>query len=91
MKSKYIKDLEKILKALANKRRLAMVIYLKKNQKASVGEISGEIELSFKATSKHLSVLFAADILEKDNDGLRMIYRLNGEMPSFAKLIIDSF
>ncbi len=61
-----MKELEKPLKALANRRRLAILKYLKQNREASVGEIAGTIKLSFRATSKHLGILAAADILDKE-------------------------
>jgi len=60
------KELEKVLKALANKRRLAILKFIKKSNRASVGEIAGAIKLSFKATSKHLLILSNVDILEKE-------------------------
>ena len=70
------KELEKILKALANKRRIAILKFIKKSGRASVGEIAGAIKLSFKATSKHLMILFNADILEKEQVSLTMLYFL---------------
>lgn len=71
-----MRELEKTLKALANRRRLAILKYLKENGEAPVAEIAGEIKLSFKATSKHLGILAALDILEKDQRSLQMFYRL---------------
>lgn len=71
-----MRELEKYLKALANRRRLAILKYLKRHREASVGEISDEINLSFKATSKHLAVLAALDIVERDQRSLRAFYRL---------------
>ncbi len=50
------RELEKQLKALANRRRLAILKYLKSKREASVGDIAEEINLSFKSTSKHLAV-----------------------------------
>ena len=52
-----IKELERILKALANKRRLSILIYLKRHPEATVGEIASSIRLSLTSTSKHLSIL----------------------------------
>ncbi|MBI2582773.1 winged helix-turn-helix transcriptional regulator [Candidatus Azambacteria bacterium] len=71
-----MKDLEKSLKALANRRRLAIITYLKKHREAPVKEVAGAIRLSFKATSKHLNILAGVDILEKDQRSLQMFYRL---------------
>jgi DNA-binding transcriptional ArsR family regulator len=70
------KELEKILKALANKRRILILKFIKKSGRAPVGEISGAIKLSFKATSKHLMILSNADILEKEQISLAMYYFL---------------
>ncbi len=72
-----IKNLERQLKALANHRRLKIMFYLKREREASVGDIAGAIHLSFKATSKHLGLLLAADLLEREQRGLLMFYRLH--------------
>lgn len=82
-----MKELEKTLKALANRRRLAILKHLKDNPGASVGEIARAIKLSFKSTSKHLSKLTAADILDRDQKGLSMFYRIaSGAKAGFKKL-----
>ncbi len=82
------KELEKVLKALANKRRLAILSYLKGHHRASVGEIAGAIKLSFRATSKHLVILFSADILEREQQGLQMYYRLADPLLPAAKAVL---
>ena len=83
------KELERIMKALANRRRLAILRYLKAEREATVGEIAEEIRLSFKATSKHMLVLSAADIVEKEQRSLQMFYRLVGDLPLAARSIIS--
>ncbi len=70
------KELERILKALANRRRINILKYLKRTHKAAVGEIAEAIRLSFKATSKHLMILANADVVEKEQVGLLMLYFL---------------
>ena len=84
-----MKDLEKILKAFANRRRLAIVKYLKKNGEAPVGKIAGEIKLSFKATSKHLGILTAADILEREQRNLYMYYKISSNLKPIAKQVVS--
>jgi DNA-binding transcriptional ArsR family regulator len=69
--------LEKYYKALANRRRLAILKYLKNVTKASVGQIAKELKLRLKATSKHLSQLSAIDCLEKEQQGLKVFYSIN--------------
>jgi len=50
-----IKETERQLKALANKRRLAILKFLFAKEPASVGSIAQEIKLSFKSTSRNVS------------------------------------
>lgn len=71
-----MKELERILRALANKRRLAIVQYLKKNREAPVTELAGAINLSFRSTSRHLSILFGAGVLEKRQQSTEVYYFL---------------
>ncbi len=79
---------ERILKALANRRRLAILGHLKKNTEASVGAIAAEIRLSIKATSRHLRVLTAADIVEHEQRGLQVFYRLSTDSdPIIGRLL----
>jgi DNA-binding transcriptional ArsR family regulator len=59
-------SVERVLKALANRRRIAIVRYLKTHKKATVGDIAEDIKLSVKSTSKHLALLAAVDILDRE-------------------------
>lgn len=83
------RELERTLKALANLRRLGILGYLKKEREASVGDIAEEIGLSFKATSKHLGILSAADLVEKEQQSKVVFYRLASEQKPGAKHIIS--
>ena len=82
------REIEKILKALGNLRRLAIVVYLKRIREANVGTIAHEIELSFRSTSRHLILLERAKILTRDQRGLDVFYRLAAGIPFFALNII---
>jgi DNA-binding transcriptional ArsR family regulator len=84
------KELERILKALANRRRLSIVKYLKKSKEATVGDIADEIKLSYKATSKHLGVLANADIVDKEQRSLQMWYRISSTTHTITKQISNS-
>ena len=83
------KDFERIMKALANRRRLAILRFLKTTKDASVGDIADEIKLSFKATSKHLGVLYAAGIVDREQRSLQMFYHLSSDLPLPARVIIS--
>jgi DNA-binding transcriptional ArsR family regulator len=83
------RELEKQLKALANRRRLAILKYLKSKREAPVGDIAHEINLSFKSTSKHLAVLAALDIVERDQRSLQMFYHLTSTHPAAVRHILS--
>ena len=85
-----MRELEKVLKALANRRRLAFLKYLKFHKRASVGELAAAIKLSFKATSKHLGVLKVVDIVESEQVGVEVFYALAAIPPAAAKYIIGN-
>lgn len=85
-----IRETEKILKALANRRRAAIVSYLRKVGRSTPGVISEEIKLSFKATSKHLGVLYAAELLERKQSGLRIDYSLKQPLHRITKSALES-
>lgn len=83
-----MRDLEKTLKALANRRRLAILSHLKKNGATAVGEIASEIRASFKATSKHLRLLVSADIVEGEQNGPEVHYKLTtNQKPAAGRII----
>ena len=71
-----LRELEKPLKALANRRLLAILQYLKRKKEAPVTEIAKEIKLSVKATSKHLLILSALGIIESNQRSLQVFYHL---------------
>ena len=85
-----MEDIERVLRALVNVRRLAILKYLKKEKEATVGEIAKNINLSFKATSKHLGILANADILQKEQRSLQMWYRISSKLHYLAKYISNS-
>ena len=85
----FMRRLAKNLKVLANYRRLAILKYLKENRKAPVGEIAHEINLSFKATSKHLSNLFAVDIVQTEQKGLQVFYSLAPDQKPVVRYILN--
>jgi len=82
-------QLERYLKAVANRRRLAILKYLKLNREAPVGEIAGAIHLSLKATSKHLGILASADILAREQRSKEMYYSNNSPMPAVVHRVTN--
>jgi ArsR family transcriptional regulator, arsenate/arsenite/antimonite-responsive transcriptional repressor len=68
--------LERQLKALANRRRLQILVLLKRKHNATVGEIVNALRMSQQAISSHLRILHDADIIEYHKRGLYVSYRL---------------
>ncbi len=85
------RDLERLLKAIANKRRVAILKYLKHIGRASVGDIATEIKLSLKATSKHLLKLSHVDIVEKEQTGLLIFCTLSKNQNPIISTLLSSF
>lgn len=83
-------ELEKLFKAVANKRRVAIVKFLKRRQSgASLFEIADEIDLSFKATSKHLRMLLGVGFVEREQRGFRALFRMTGEPTPEARTVLS--
>lgn len=83
-------EIEKVLKALANRRRIAIVRFLRRRKETAVNRIAEHIKLSLWATSRHLSRLHAVNIVERDQRGLFMYYRLSREMPASTQQLITT-
>jgi DNA-binding transcriptional ArsR family regulator len=83
------KELEKVLKALANRRRMAIVRLLKEKPEITVKDIASSIKLSIKATSKYLGILYASNIVDREQRSLLVFYRLSSNMKPETKKIAD--
>ncbi len=76
-----------VLRALANPRRLAIVRQLKRKQQ-TVGELVAMLKVSFPATSSHLRILRAADLVERSQVGLIVDYRIVDHPTRFVRRIL---
>lgn len=83
-----MKATERVLKALANRRRLALVAHLKHKPEASVGVLAALLKVTFPTVSKHLAILGAAEIVEYERRSLKVYYRLANDMPAIARTIL---
>lgn len=84
-----MKEYERVLKALANHRRLSIIALLKKRKEATVGSVADSIKLSFTSTSKHLTMMAHLDILETRQKGLEVYYFLGRRIPPIAQSVIS--
>ncbi len=76
MKSQ-IRKVEKLIKALANQRRLQIIKFLNHGKPATVGEIAEELHLSMPAVSKHLALLAREGIVDYNKRGSLIYYELD--------------
>jgi DNA-binding transcriptional ArsR family regulator len=85
-----LKNIENILKAIANKRRAQIFMLLAKRKQLPVYEISKLIKLSFRSTSKHLSQMYKAGILEREQKSLTVLYSVDHTHPA-VKVLLQLF
>ena len=81
---------ERILKAFANRRRITIIRLLKRRGETTVGDIADAIKLSFKATSKHLAILTAAEITVREQRSMHVQYRLSPDVLPLSKILIST-
>lgn len=79
-----LKEINKILAALAETNRLRILMMLK-TRPLAVCEIREILGLSFSTVSKHLSVLREAGLIDFEKDGKWVNYRFNQELPEVAR------
>ena len=78
MNNQQINKAVKVLKAVANEKRLRVLYYISEEEK-SVGDIEKQIGLSQSALSQHLAVLRADDIVETRREAQTIFYVLKDE------------
>ena len=89
MPEQNIKNIEKIIKALADKNRLRIVYLLNEKQDLCVCEITDIIGLSQPTISSHLRLLENAGLVESDKDGLWVNYNINSQTDLFSRKSIE--
>ena len=80
---------ERSLKALANGRRLSILRLLKKRKELSVTDIAEKIRLSFRSTSRHLAILSAAEIVEREQRSLQVFYRIRDSLARVVNSVLS--
>ena len=84
------KELERIYKGIANRRRIAIIRILKAGR-ATVSDIAAAIKLSHKSTSRHLQVLSAAGFVSSEQTGLFVYYSLDTQSERIARVVRTFF
>lgn len=84
-----LKNIEKIIKALADKNRLRIVYLLSEKKDICVCEITDIIGLSQPTISSHLRLLENAGLVESNKDGLWVNYNINSQAELFSRRSIE--
>lgn len=80
-----------IFKVLANTSRLKILVLLSDGEARNVSDIAREIHVTFKATSRHLGLLYNLDLLTNDGRDGHVFYGFNQNMPKDARQVVDIF
>lgn len=80
-----------IFKVFGNINRIKIVKILSQNIKLTVSQIADELDISLKATSKHLIILHNLDVLESIGRDGHVYYFINHRMPRDLKRVISLF
>jgi len=80
-----------IFKALSNINRVKIIKMLSRRERMNVSEIAEELDISHKATSKHLILLHNLDVLTNKGKDNRVEYWLNPNIPTDIKNTIKLF
>lgn len=78
---------EAVLKALANRRRLSMLLALRRRE-LHVGALAEELRIPLKTVSRNLRLLERAGMVLSEVRQGRVFYRVNPEAPSLGQAII---
>ncbi len=85
-----ILKLEKFLKTLANKRRLAVLKHLAKVKTATLSDLAEVAGISEKSMSKHLQFLDNVGLIEKTTSGVQVVCSLAHDHPEKYKDVLEA-
>ncbi|OGZ71952.1 MAG: hypothetical protein A2908_02635 [Candidatus Staskawiczbacteria bacterium RIFCSPLOWO2_01_FULL_38_12b] len=80
-----------IFKALGNINRIKIITMLVSGKSMTVTEISQEIKVSLKSTSRHLFILKNMELLESEGKNGHVFYSINKNAPVDFKQAIKLF
>ena len=82
-----MRELTRCLKAVANERRLMILRELSRREPLTINMIAKRIELSLKATSKHVQRLADCEMIERTQKSLSVWCNLNRKHPILQSIL----
>ena len=87
MAKKSYRQLERIMKGVANHYRLAILELLQKEPELSVAEVTEKLHMNFKTASDHIRRMAIAGLVLKRSDGLSVRHRLTNRALTILKFL----
>lgn len=81
------RELERIIKGIANHRRIQILNLLYKEPELSVSEISEKLKSEFKNISAHITKLAFAGLVAKRSDGVSIRHKLTNRGLTILKFV----
>lgn len=73
----YPRQLEKIIKGVANHRRIEILNLLDKSPELSLTDIAGRLKIDFRTAGEHVRRLYLAGMIVKRNRGAEVAHKVN--------------
>jgi len=80
---------ETLFRALSDTTRLRSAMLLQSEGALCVCEVTAALDLSQPKTSRHLAILRKAGITRVSRDGTRVFYRIDEDLPAWARTILE--
>ena len=87
MKGKSYRELERLVRGFANRRRNQILELLKSSPELSVDEVAEELSINFKTASDHIRRLAIAGLVLKRNEGNAVRHKLTVRAKSILKFL----
>lgn len=84
-----VRSIEKLYKAVANKRRLVILQILSRQSGLSVMDLAAKLKLTFRSTSKHLQLLAAEGLVEPKSSGKFVLYQISSELELAQRRVLE--
>lgn len=85
--NKSYRQLERIIKGVANHRRIEILELLKREPELSVIDIAGKLNINFKTASEHIRRLAIAGLVLKRSDGASIRHKLTERGEDILKFL----
>ena len=85
------RQLERVIKGFANRRRIQILVLVKKRPELSVAEISDELNLNYENASDHIRKLAIAGLVLKRYQGTEVRHRLTERGEAALSFCISLF